>query len=60
MRVGREDTAGDRLTDPRFYGKEEVDLRIRTDDRRPAGRFEETRVYTERDRYPEVELTRER
>ncbi|KUL92079.1 hypothetical protein ZTR_02619 [Talaromyces verruculosus] len=67
-RVGREDTAGAPLPDPRVYGKEEVDVRIRTDDRRPHSRYEETRVYEERDRfydnrqpnYPQVELSRER
>lgn len=61
-RAGREDTR-----------KEEVDVRIRTDERLPGRRFEETRVYEERPRYqeerprypeerqyPEVELTRER
>ncbi|KKA23408.1 Woronin body protein HexA [Rasamsonia emersonii CBS 393.64] len=60
-RVGREDTAG-RLSDPRGYGREEVDLRIRTDDRRPARRYEESVSYEsrERDRYPEIELSRER
>ncbi|EEA23860.1 Woronin body protein HexA, putative [Talaromyces marneffei ATCC 18224] len=67
-RVGREDTVGAPLPDPRVYGKEEVDVRIRTDDRRPHSRYEETRVYEERDRfydnkqsnYPQVELSRER
>ncbi|KAH8701737.1 putative Woronin body protein hexa [Talaromyces proteolyticus] len=63
-RVRREDTVGaQQLPDPRLYGKEEVDVRIRTDDRRPAARFEETKVYEERDRYPDypqVELSRDR
>ncbi|EED17512.1 Woronin body protein HexA, putative [Talaromyces stipitatus ATCC 10500] len=56
-RVGREDTAGAPLPDPRVYGKEEVDVRIRTDDRRPRTRFEETRVYEERDRFYDKQST---
>lgn len=60
-RVEREDTRiSAPLPDPRVYGKEEVDLRIRQQ-RRP-GCYGESSVYEERveNRYPEVELSRER
>ncbi|KAL2868512.1 putative Woronin body protein HexA [Aspergillus lucknowensis] len=61
--VEREDTRTSApLPDPRVYGKEEVDLRFeRRSDRRGADDF--TVVADERvqsDRYPEVELARER
>jgi len=66
-RVGREDTriaASTALPDSRIYGKEEVDVRARSDDRRQPRRFEDqqTTVYEERvsNRHPEVQLTRER
>ncbi|OKL61062.1 hypothetical protein UA08_03831 [Talaromyces atroroseus] len=54
-RVVREDTAGAPLPDPRVYGKEEVDVRIRSDERRPH--FEETRVFEERDRFYDKQST---
>ncbi|KAJ9310165.1 hypothetical protein DTO217A2_451 [Paecilomyces variotii] len=64
-RVGREDTRiAAPLPDPNVYGKEEVDVDVRytsDDRRRPARRYEESDlVYEERERYPEVELSRER
>ncbi|CAL5872106.1 uncharacterized protein PFLUO_LOCUS6363 [Penicillium psychrofluorescens] len=50
-RVEREDTRGSsaQLPNPRFYGKEEVDLRVQQDDRRAPRNYS-----------AEVELTRER
>ncbi|EEP78876.1 woronin body major protein [Uncinocarpus reesii 1704] len=66
-RAGREDTRFEGpLPDPRVYGKEEVDTHFAKSEYRPVRTHsrEEFQVYEERsaprDRYPEVDLARER
>ncbi|RJE25109.1 Woronin body major protein [Aspergillus sclerotialis] len=73
-RVEREDTRTSApLPNPRVYGKEEVDLDVRVRENRQSRRSDEQFAYEDRvndrftdrfdrvqDRYPEVDLTRER
>ncbi|GES64261.1 woronin body major protein [Aspergillus terreus] len=63
--VEREDTrTSARLPDPRLYGKEEVDIHIERDSRRPLPQQDQQFAYSQERvqsaRYPEVDLARER